>query len=154
MDAGEKDIFDRLMTLPVLRWFQPFFAAHREKLLYLFFGGLTFLLSVGSYAVFLNAFPLLNELVANFFSWILAVAFAYATNQRWVFKSERKRGAELCRQILLFYAGRIVTLLVEEAIIAVFAVSLAFPDIPVKVFAQFIVILLNYVISTKLIFKA
>lgn len=152
MNAGEKDVFDRLMTLPVLRRFQPFFAAHREKLLYLFFGGITFLIGVGSYAVFLNVFSL-NELTANIPSWILAVAFAYATNRRWVFEGERKQGAELRRQILAFYAGRIATLLVEEAIIAVFAVFLAFPGVAVKVSAQVIVILLNYIISKKLIFK-
>lgn len=152
MGAGEKDIFDRLMMFPVLRQYQPFFVARREKMLYLFFGGISFLLSVGGYAVFLKML-FLNELVANFLSWILTVAFVYATNRKWVFKSEQKRGAELWRQILAFYAGRVVTLLVEEMIIAVFAIFLAFPNIPVKVFAQFIIIILNYIISKKLIFK-
>lgn len=152
LNGGEKDIFDRLMTLPVLRLFQPFYAAHREGLLYLFFGGLTFLLSVVSYAVFQVVFAL-NILVANLLSWVLAVAFAYATNQRWVFRGKQKQGTELGRQILAFYAGRVATLVVEEGIIAVFAVFLAFPGIPVKIAAQVIVILLNYVISKKLIFK-
>ena len=152
METREKDTFDRLMAIPVLRRFQTFFTAHREKLLYLFLGGISFLLSVGSYAVFLNAFPL-NELAANFLSWILTVAFVYVANRRWVFEGEQTRGTELRRQVLAFYAGRIATLLVEESIISVFAVSLAFPSVPIKIFAQFIVILLNYIISKKLIFK-
>lgn len=147
-----RDIFDRLLAMSLLQRLQPFFTAHREKLLYLFFGGISFLLSVGSYAVFLNLFSL-HALAANFLSWIVTVAFVYATNRRWVFQAEPKRGAELRRQILAFYAGRTATLLVEEGVITVFTICLGVPGIPVKVFAQVIVILLNYIISKKLIFK-
>lgn len=152
MDRGEMDIFDRLMTLPVLRLFQPFFAAHREGLLYLFFGGLAFLLSVATYALFQEGLSL-NELVANLLSWIICVAFAFVTNQTWVFRGEGTRTTSLIQRLLAFYAGRIATLLVEEAILAVFAIALALPGIPVKVAAQVVVILLNYVISKMFIFK-
>ena len=48
----EKDIFDRIMELPVLRIFNPFYKKNKEILLYLFFGGLTFLVSIISYAFF------------------------------------------------------------------------------------------------------
>lgn len=152
MSGGEKNIFDHLITLLIPRRFQPFLAARKETLLYLFFGGLSFLLSVGTCALFLNVF-FLNALTANLLSWLLTTAFVYVTNQRWVFEDKTKQGAELGRQILAFYAGRTFTLLVEEAILAVFAVYLKFPGILVKVFAQIIVILLNYIISKRLVFK-
>lgn len=43
MDMEEKrDIFDRLMHLPVLNIFEPFYKKHKEVLMYLFFGGITF----------------------------------------------------------------------------------------------------------------
>ena len=43
MDVEEKkDIFDKLMHLPVLNIFEPFYKKHKEVLMYLFFGGLTF----------------------------------------------------------------------------------------------------------------
>lgn len=149
---GEKDIFDRLMTLPLLRRFQPLFAAHREGLLYLFFGGLTTLVGVGSYAVFQEVFSI-NELVANFFSWILAVAFAFVTNQKWVFRDGESGNEGLMQRLTAFYAGRVATLLVEEAIIAVFVTALGLPGIPVKIAAQVVVILLNYIISKLFVFK-
>ena len=44
-DAGSEskaDIFDRLMNHPPLKVFQPFYAQHKEVLMYLFFGGLHF----------------------------------------------------------------------------------------------------------------
>ena len=47
----EKDIFDRMMGLPVLRIFGPFFAKHREVLLYLFFGGLAFFLNMALFFI-------------------------------------------------------------------------------------------------------
>jgi len=153
MGSGEKDVFaQRLLMILLPQQFQVFIAKRREKALYLFFGGISFLISVGCYAVFLHVF-FLDDLAANLLSWILTTAFVFVTNRRWVFHGERKRGAELGQQLLAFYAGRVATLLVEEAIIALFAVYLAFPGVPVKVFAQVIVIVLNYIISKKLVFK-
>lgn len=38
----KRDIFDRLMHLPVLNIFEPFYKKHKEVLMYLFFGGITF----------------------------------------------------------------------------------------------------------------
>ena len=84
MDTRKPDIFDRLMHLPVLNIFEPFYKKHKEMLLYLFFGGLTFVISVITYAFF-NVSLGMNELVANIFSWILAVLFAFFTNRIWVF---------------------------------------------------------------------
>lgn len=48
----EKDIFDKTMELPILRILNSFYKKNKELLLYLFFGGLTFLVSISSYAVF------------------------------------------------------------------------------------------------------
>ena len=48
----DKDIFDRIMELPVIRIFNPIYTRYKEMLLYLFFGGLSFLVSIGTYALF------------------------------------------------------------------------------------------------------
>ena len=74
------DIFDRIMNLRVLRPLLPVYRKYKEPLLYLFFGGLTTVLSIFLYWFF--AHPLgLEPLVANVISWILCVAFAYLTNR-------------------------------------------------------------------------
>ena len=39
----KRDIFDRMMALPILNIFEPFYKKNKEVLLYLFFGGLTFI---------------------------------------------------------------------------------------------------------------
>ena len=147
----KEDIFDKLMRLPVLRIFEPFYKKHKEVLLYLLFGGLTTLVSIASFALF---FALgLNELIANALSWILAVLFAYVTNRIWVFSSNAETKGAIAREMAAFFGGRLATFLVEEAILAVFITWLGLPAIWVKVVAQIVVIVLNYVISKFFVFK-
>lgn len=148
----EKDIFDRIMELPVLRIFNPFYKKNKEILLYLFFGGLTFLVSVISYAFF-NIQIGWNALVANIGSWILAVAFAYITNGIWVFDSNASTAADFIKEITSFIGGRVVTLVIEELILFIFITNLGMNSMLVKIVAQVIVIVLNYVISKLIVFK-
>ena len=82
---NKEDFFDRLFHKWPFRIFESFYQKNREVLLYLFFGGLTFLVSIGSYTFFYVGLHI-NELIANVFSWILAVLFAYITNRIWVFQ--------------------------------------------------------------------
>lgn len=147
----EKDIFDRIMELPVLRIVNPFYKKNKEILLYLFFGGLTFLVSISSYAVF-NIRIGWNALTANIASWILAVAFAYVTNRTWVFESSTDRGSNLIKEITGFVGGRIATLVIEELILFIFITEFEMNSVLVKIVAQVVVIALNYVIS-KCVFR-
>ena len=146
------DIFDRLMALPGLRLFEPFYKKHKEALLYLFFGGLTTVISIAVFWLFRRPFAL-NELVANIISWVIAVLFAFFTNRTWVFRAPTRSAGEFLRQMGSFFGGRVVTLLIEEALLAVFITWLHLPDMPVKIAAQVIVIVLNYVISKLFVFK-
>lgn len=148
----EKDIFDKTMELPILRILNSFYKKNKELLLYLFFGGLTFLVSISSYAVF-NIRIGWNALTANIASWILAVAFAYVTNRIWVFTSSADSKRGIAREVVSFVSGRIVTLVIEELILLVFVTALEMNSILIKIVAQVIVIALNYVISKLVVFK-
>ncbi|MBQ0054891.1 MAG: GtrA family protein [Synergistaceae bacterium] len=120
-------------------------------MLYLFFGGLTFIVSVSSYA-FCNLELGINELTANIVSWILAVAFAYVTNRIWVFQSVGRSKAEVFREIVSFVGSRIATLILEETVLFIFITVMNFNSIAVKITAQIIVILSNYLLSKLLVF--
>ena len=67
----DKDIFDRIMEWKILSIFNPFYKKYKEVLLYLFFGGLTTFISIGSYAFF-DIGMHMDPMIANIFSWILA----------------------------------------------------------------------------------
>lgn len=125
---------------------------YREQILYLVFGGVTTLISIITYAVFTELADI-NILIANILSWIISVAVAYATNKSVVFRSDKKGAAQVLTEALSFYAGRLLTLLIEEAILFVFIDLAKLPNMPVKIIAQIIIIVLNYIISKVFIFK-
>ena len=146
------DLFDRIMSCRLLRPLQPFYRKYKEPLLYLFFGGLTTLLSIFLYWLF--AHPLeLDPLIANVISWILCVAFAYLTNRTWVFADKAQDPGGILREAASFTAGRLATLGLEELILWLGISVLSISDIVVKVIAQVIVILGNYLISKLLVFR-
>lgn len=146
------DIFDKIMRLPLLRRFQPIYKKYKEPLLYLFFGALTTVVSIFTFALFAFVFNV-NELVSNVFSWIFSVTFAYVTNKIWVFDAKSQNSTELLKQIFSFFCSRLLTLGVEEVIILVFVIWLGFDSMKIKIIAQIVIVILNYIISKLLVFK-
>lgn len=142
-------IFNKEKRLSLLK---DFYNNHQEVILYLFFGGLTFCISITSYSLLCVVFRW-NELISNIFSWIAAVSFAYITNRIWVFKTNAQSFHEIISEISSFVGGRIATLIIEELILFIFIILLKFDKIAVKMVAQVVVIALNYIISKILVFK-
>ncbi len=68
----KQDIFDRIMAWEKLSSWQPFYKKYKEPLLYLFFGGLAFFLSICLFWVFTVPFEM-NAMVANIVDWIICV---------------------------------------------------------------------------------
>ena len=84
----KKDIFDKIMSLPVLNIFEPFYKKYKEGLLYLFFGGLAFFLSIFLFWFMGVGVMHINEIVNNTIGWVICVAFQFLTNRTWVFDAE------------------------------------------------------------------
>lgn len=146
------DIFDRIIQWGFFKRFYPIYAQYKEILLYLFFGGLTFVVSIASYAFF-EMIVGFTPLIANVFSWMLAVSFAYITNRIWVFEDTASGLGNIMREIVSFFGGRILTLVIEEVILLIGISILLLNSILIKVIAQIVVIVLNYFISKLLIFN-
>ena len=70
-----------------------------------------------------------------------------------VFKSKCHSKAELFKEFCSFIMARILTLIIETAILYIGAKALKINDIIVKIISQIIVIVLNYVFSKIWIFK-
>ena len=127
---------------------------YREQINYLIVGGLTTLVSLASYWICVNTFldprnPLQLQ-TANVISWICAVTFAYFTNRRYVFFSqERNRLKEAGK----FFLSRVATLGMEMGVMALGVSVLGINDKIVKIAAQFIIIVANYVFSKLLVFR-
>lgn len=135
----------------LLKFFESFYGRHKSIFLYLLFGGISFFLNIALFAI-LNSTMNVNELVANIIAWILCVLFQFFTNRSWVFDGKVNTKVEFIKQMAEFFGGRIFTLVIEEVILAVFITWLAFNAVAVKLIAQVIVIVLNYIISKVWVF--
>ncbi len=160
----KKDIFDRIMSKGFLKRFEPFYAAHKEVLMYLFFGGLTTVVSVIFFAIPINLLSLgsgsvagiainFDVVTANVISWICAVTFAYVTNRTWVFEDKAHGAGAVVRECAAFFAGRLFTLLVETALLNLCTTAIHMNEIAAKVIVSVVTIVLNYVISKVFVFR-
>lgn len=122
---------------------------YREVILYLVLGVCTTLINLAVFWV-LHSPLKVNELVANVIAWTMAVMFAYLTNRELVFHAGR---GSFFKQMVTFYLGRVITLVLEEAALLVFITLLDFNSMAVKLAAQVMVIILNFIISKLIIFK-
>ena len=124
----------------------------REEISYLFWGGMTTLVSYGSYFLFTRGFHL-DPLVSNVLSWICAVAFAFIVNKIFVFHSASWKPATVAGEAWKFVSARIFSFVLEMAIMFLGVKILHFNDLIVKVIATVIIVILNYFLSKFLIFR-
>lgn len=132
---------------------------YREVILYVIFGGLTTVVDWGVsfvlYAVWGDAIDrtVLLVHVANVLAWAAAVLFAFVTNRLWVFKSEKHGFLPILGELFSFAGGRVMTLLLQELIFAVFFDWLGMNEYVIKLVAAVVVVILNYVISKLFVFR-
>ena len=125
---------------------------YKEIIMYLVFGVLTTVVNIVVY--FLSAELLhINYLISNALAWFLSVLFAYITNRKYVFHSEVKSTKGILKEVISFFSCRLLTGVVDLACMLIFVDILNVNDMLMKIVANVIVIILNYVASKLLIFK-
>lgn len=127
---------------------------HQELILYLIVGVLTTVVSLGVYygcvLTVLNPQVAWELQIANILSWIVAVTFAYFASRQIVFKSVRK---DWLNEAVAFYMARVVTLLMDMALMFVLVTIFHWNDKIVKLIVQVVVTVANYVLSKMLVFR-
>lgn len=125
---------------------------YKDIIPYGIFGVLTTLVNVAVY--WIAAHPLgLGTMPSTVFAWIMAVLFAYVTNRKWVFHSTAITAVEIRKEILSFFICRLATGVLDWVCMFIFVDLLGFYDVAIKVLANILVIILNYVASRLVIFK-
>lgn len=159
------DVFDRIMNIKPFSVFERFYIKNKSVLLYLFFGGLTTLVSILTFwlaelfirsdfnvSIFGSMYNT-KVVLSNAISWICAVLFAFFTNRIWVFNSPTDSWTGFFKQMTAFFGGRFATFLLETAILVVFVSILNFNEMLMKIIAQLVVLVSNYVISKLIVFR-
>lgn len=126
----------------------------KEFIFYLIFGVLTTILSLSVYyfcvLTFLNPNNAFQLQIANILSWILAVAFAYATNRKFVFES---KDPNKLKELIKFVTARLLTLFLDMLVMFILVTLLHFNDKISKLISQVIITISNYIFSKIFVFK-
>lgn len=125
-----------------------------EIINYLIVGVLTTIVSLiiyyGLVYTILNPQNAIQLQIANILSWIGAVAFAYITNRKYVFKSKSKN---IKKEATSFVSSRILTLLMDMGVMFLTVTIFKMNDKIAKLISQVIVTIANYVFSKLFVFK-
>lgn len=128
------------------------FIKYKAIILYLFFGGCTTLINIATYYIFAYILNM-STAISTFFAWFFAVVTAYITNKIWVFECKSWKREVLVKEIVSFFACRIVTGFLDIALMLIFVDILLCNDLIIKVVSNIAVIILNYLASKLVIFK-
>jgi len=134
---------------------------NRETISYLIFGVIATALNIVLYQLFVNVLSM-PVAIGNILDTIVCVLFQYVTNRIWVFRSQNK-GKAAWKEFIAFIAARAVTAIIDEVIMVVgvdvivkntvAAGSQHIAGVGVKILANVIIIVLNYVFSKVFVFK-
>ena len=131
--------------------FVDFYLKKVEAMRYLVFGGLSTVVNILVFALF-NKLGLAT-IASNTIAWVVAVIFAYATNKFCVFEAKTEGKKDLIREFGSFIVARLATLGVETIMMWVTIDLWYWNAILMKVIANIVVIILNFVFSKLFIFK-
>lgn len=132
---------------------------YREQLLYLIFGGLTTVIDWGicfaGYRIFAEQMDRYAFTVhaIDVTAWVAAVLFAFFTNRALVFRSRRRGLGAVLTELGIFAGGRVATLAVQEALMAIFVTVLGLNEYVIKIVAAVVVVIANYFISKLVVFR-
>lgn len=124
----------------------------KEIILYGFFGICTTIVNITVYFLCVRILEI-YYLIGNIIAWILSVLFAFFTNKKYVFQSEKKTKEDYRNEIFSFFIWRIFSFFIDMVIMFVMVDLLVFPDGIIKILSNIIVILINYFASKCFIFK-
>lgn len=117
---------------------------------YVFFGGCTTLVNLASFYLLRRAGVGIN--LANLVSIVLAVLFAYVVNARFVFQARPETVREELQAFVKFVGARALTMLVELGGVWLLVEQMKLNDMLGKFLTQFVVLILNYVLSKFFVF--
>lgn len=125
---------------------------YREVIAYLICGGLTTLVNFGSYWL-LTRLLTVDTVPANVAANALSILFAYVVNKLLVFRSRTSGTGALLTEAGSFFLSRLFSMLLDTAIVWLFADLLHINDIAVKLAANVVVVVVNYLTSKLVVFR-
>ena len=146
---NKPDIFDRIMSLKIFSFFNPFYVKYKKVLLYIFFGGASTIINVVTHYVLYNILHIPN-IISDIIAWIVSVFFSFVTHSEYVFE---KGSSKDVHKLKSFYQCRITTGLVDVLIMFVCVDLLQMNSLVIKIICNLLVGILNFFASKFIVFK-
>lgn len=125
---------------------------YEELIKYFIIGVITTIINYAIFAV-LSSVINIDMHVSNIIAWIVSVIFAYFANKLFVFESKSFELNVIGKEMLSFGAARVFSLLLEELILYIFVNLLNMNQLIIKLIANVVVMIVNYILSKFIIFK-
>lgn len=142
-----------------LNFLSKFYKEHIEGMRYLICGALSTVVNILSYylATDLIFKEISNELlrvsISDNFAFIVALIFAYWVNKTIVFNTKCENVKELLKEMFSFTYCRIFTQIISLGMMNL-AVIIQMNDKIMKILANIVVIIVNFILSKLIIFKS
>ena len=125
---------------------------HREIVSYVFWGVMTTAVNYVSYLLLTEGLRI-HYLAGTVVAWVLSVLFAYFVNKLFVFQSRDWAWRVALRELWQMVASRLFSLGLETGILWLFVEKLLLNEFIVKLAANVLVVIVNYVLSNFIIFN-
>ena len=119
---------------------------------YIFFGGCTTFVNLGSYALLRTVLGV-DMTLANVLAIFLSILFAYAVNKQFVFESRTHGVRELAVEMGSFIGMRLSTMFIEVFGVVFLSCLFGIPEVGSKLALQVVVLVLNYIFSKVFVFS-
>ena len=86
-------------------------------------------------------------------AWFVSVIFAFITNRKYVFKSEKNSKKAIIHETVSFFCIRGVSLLIHMALMVLMIQFMNINLVIAKIFSNVVIVIINYVASKYFIFK-
>ena len=124
---------------------------NRETISYAFFGVLTSVLNIVLFHILTE--KQMDYKYANIITLIVVKLVAYVCNKNFVFQSKTENMFELCKEFVRFVIARGVTMLVDYFGLIAMVEILSMDQMISKCILTVVVIVLNYVLGKRHVFK-
>ncbi|MEI5989140.1 GtrA family protein [Enterococcus crotali] len=128
------------------------FQKYKEVISYLVFGVATTVVNIIIFFICKDLLGI-DYKVSNAIGWFLSVLFAFFTNKYFVFASNHKDTLSFIKEMLLFYWYRVLSFVVDMALMVLMIEVIHVSDFWAKMVTQVAVVVLNYFFSKFFIFK-
>lgn len=146
----EESKFYRVYKHLLPKRLRPFALRYQEAINYMLFGGMTTLVNLG---IFYPLKMVINYLIANVVAWVGSVIFAFFVNKAFVFEDTRWTARAVAYQAATFFGARFFSLFLEELILFALPTFWGMSTNIVKILAQIVVILVNFIASKFIVFR-